>query len=329
MKNKQIFAIIAVISALTFILGIFGIVSFNNKTEALTEEGTDTLIGMYITTEYLNDDEASDAPGLNYHTNADNTAVKQNYVSNGGNRIYAQRVTEEFTVEETGEKGYTEKYVFPESLNGWGIYQFDVAIEGEENKSYSSSVTDDIFCNCELTSNSINETETENIIKATIYTTGKDIVFYQNPVYQRSNGDVYVVAGEGMHVSGSSYDSEAKIEASDTVTITDKQGTKKQKTSIILIIKTAAPVKTINVIEMDKNNCIVKNESFEPGKLPQDYYPQGNTEYIIVETVTLTNDGEKRTRQAINYDEFHNDYFDHYETLDNGMYKQHQTYIEW
>lgn len=326
MKTKNIIIIILCLCIIAFVPGVTGAVSVYDENDILdTNNAEDLMVGMFVTTEYL---DLFDMEGyledniVNVTRIIHNNDEIDNIIDYEG-KHYAKLVNKSFTDEETGNQIETSEYVF-EDLDGYGCYSFFV--DDREN-GYYSSVIDDVFCDCSIVANGFDTLE-ENLIEATIYYSGEYAVFYVNPVYQSADGSVYVVPGQGIGTSGKNIaGSELSTSLKSETAVTVQDQAKNIKNEVKLTVKLVMPVEGITVSQMTKDNECIKLDSFVAGELPIDYYPESGAEYLIIDSVTTDANGNQQSdRDVIDKSE---DSFDTYKTLENGMYQQFTTYVNW
>lgn len=123
---------------------------------------------------------------------------------------------------------------------------------------------------------------------------------YFNPVYQSLDGKVFVQSGNGMSVSGvQSQGSAMSHKLEETITVTEN-GKSKKKTAVINIsVETMLPPQKIMLVQMDKNNNILKSDEYLPGKLPETIDTDANAAYIIAEAHKTDFDGKALTEREL------------------------------
>ncbi|MPN51135.1 hypothetical protein SDC9_198777 [bioreactor metagenome] len=143
------------------------------------------------------------------------------------------------------------------------------------------------------------------------------MVFYANPVYQESNGNVYVeqAAGLSMMDSMEGQSGSNKIDAS--MTLTENNKTITNKTSVTVSYESMfEPIKT-SIIEMNKENEVVLISEYKNNIFPDSLDLNNETEYVLVETTKLdTTNKEIVTREIFSKND---DSINVYELKDNGL----------
>lgn len=247
----------------------------------------DRLIGTVITTEslgtfdmeaYLNENIGSIIKG---ESNTVSIEDKQNYMG----KIYARQVVKEDTTED-GEKITHKEYVF-DDIDGYWIFDAKIpATETEE--SYTCLCSEGGLSNVQSSIHHTDNGVEEIGLTADLYYSYEKwgTVFYMNPVYQESDGDIYCVEGMGYSVSGDkgSVGSDAKGSQTLTDKITvNKNGEETLYQSKITInyIPVYVPYKT-SFVFMNKDNKVISASEFDTHKIPSELRVPKGTEYVLV-----------------------------------------------
>ena len=247
----------------------------------------DRLIGTVITTEslgtfdmeaYLNENIGSIVKDENHTVNIED---RRDY----NKKIYARQVIKEDTTED-GEKITHKEYVF-DDIDGYWI--FDAKIPSTETEeSYTCLCSEGGFSNVQSkihhTDNGVEEIE---LIADIYYSYEKwGTVFYMNPVYQESDGDIYCVEGMGYSVSGDKGSIDGNSSGSQT--LSDKITVKENGEEVtyhskvtINYIPVYVPVKTEFVFMNDDNKAISESE-FNTHQVPAELNVPEGTEYVII-----------------------------------------------
>jgi len=248
----------------------------------------DKMIGLFITTEYL---DLFDFDGyLNDYFNRFRIGrFRGGEINIDGNtdkyqgRLYAELVPVTFTNEETGETMVTHEYVF-EGVEGM-LYFVPIIQSADGEDSCFVPMSDPAISDMYM-----GVSHSEHELKGTIYVipTEKNRNYYYNPVYQNADGSVYAVSGTGIIVSNENYASVEGAVISQTMklttTITENGKTKKDSISIEISISIMlAPVKIV-ILQMDSDNTILSQRSYEPEAMPEVFTLEARTAYLIVET---------------------------------------------
>ncbi len=316
MKTKTIIALTALIAVIAFAVGATGLIDLSSdENQDNSTQQRDLMVGVFVTTEYI---DLFDIEGY-LKDNIDNIAGSETYIQNSigyEGRIYAVLKDETFTDELTGETVTTKEYVF-EDLEGYPFFHCEIT---DENGTYGSTMSDDVFSNSHFASNYTDNGE-EQSLEATIYYTDKlkSDVFYLNPVYQASDGRVYLMSGSGISSQGGGMTS-SQLQDEVTVTADGKETTK--KTTVKVNFEHVSPTKEILVTHMDSSNNKIRTDSLLPHELPVEFFPERGTDFLIVETVS--EDGSER--KIISKDET---YFDVLKTRADGICIIAAVNIKW
>ena len=286
MKKMKIKIISIIIALCVLIAALSGFQLKKPEGESKSTLG-DRLIGTIITTEslntfdmeeYLNENIGSIIKDKNHTVNIED---KQNYMG----KIYARQVVKEDTTKD-GEKITHKEYVF-DDIDGYWI--FDAKIPSTETEeSYTCLCSEGGLSNIQSkvhhTDNGIEEIE----LTADIYYSYEKwgTVFYMNPVYQESDGDIYCVEGMGHSVTGDkgSVGSDAKGSQTLTDKITvneDGEETTYQSKITINYIPVYVPYKT-SFVFMNKDNKAISASEFDTHKIPSEIRVPKGTEYVIL-----------------------------------------------
>lgn len=236
----------------------------------------DRLIGVYITTEYV------DLFDIEGYINANPSALHGGSISwadsaRYGGRLYAELVD--------------ERYVFP-GVDGFAFFM--ATTEHEYGTSYTN-YTGEGICGCKIAvSTNDNEDSHEEALEleCTIYgITGRNDrhVIYTNPVYQTANGEVYLTSGHGISTSGAGAGALVSQKLTDSTTFTDSEGNAVTSSASVNVHYVIAELPLgYTLIEMDADSREISRREYAPGELPTEYTANDSTAYIIVEARTAS-----------------------------------------
>lgn len=286
MKTKKIIIIIVCTVLAAFVFGVAGIFNLVNTSVDKTTS-KDRLIGVLITREYLDLFDSEKFFNDNFNTLAGGGEISESESSKYQGRLYADRVETSHTNDETGETDVGIEYVF-EGIDG--ICYFTPRIT-DQFGTYWSLGGDDAISDGHTNFNSTDEGESISM-EGTIYvSTGGNTgnFFYFNPVYQTPTGEVYAVSGDGDYfgdnsVAGTSMSREIKENQSSTIDdLTTSSGTE-IKVTICYMDK---PEK-VSILQFGEGNELLSKIEYDPGDFPDTLQVRSGTQYIIVETTTLS-----------------------------------------
>ncbi len=265
-KNKKLVIIIVVV-LLILALGITAVCIFGNNNNKL-KMNKDVLIGVFLTTDSVFESD--------YYAG----------LKTKDNKYYAT-LTKNNVGEET-EKNST--YVF-EGLNGYGFYNsfFELDIDTHSK----SRCFDNAFCNQEISGDFTN-----CVMNAMVYVYGKEVSYCLNPVYQDSEGNVYMVLnGEGTRIQGPGITVTEPFY--DSVWVIDDFQMEKLITEINIEVKRKNLVKETSFTHFTKDNEKIKTDTFKLGEVPKEYPLSEDVDYIIVDTVYTDTEGIEYTEKEL------------------------------
>ncbi len=278
---------------------------------------SDRLVGVFVTTEYLDLFHTDEWLQDNAGSLVDGGTVTIPNTNAYQGRIYAQPV-EETVTNSSGETHTTRSYEFPE-LNGMVLAGYRIT---EGDHTYQSLDVGEGICEVHNAVRALNE-ETVYELTGTIFVacnTGS-VIFYLNPVYQTSSGEVYVVSGSGLQFD-SSLGGEASQSVSDSVTTTENGESKTSSTKIEVKMRCIELADKIILIQMDSSNNELARAEFLPGKMPEEFTPLENTAYLIIE----------EHRESGVYRSLHqstDDYIEIFYSLDDSLCLPQRTTVNW
>lgn len=299
------------------------------KEEAELQQEKDKLIGVYVTTEYVDtfDFEGFMEDNLEDIMKGEEMFVGEEDTANYQNRIYATILED---VEENGMNGDSITHVSYRfgDLEGIGYYS-PVCYETETGNAYVAIESDPGICDGHSYINSTDEGE-QIRLEGTIYLCPNEednVGAYYNPVYQCPDGRVYLVSGYGMSFSGSVEGGSMSHKVEDKVTVNENGEEKTYVNTVEIKVETVfAPTKIV-VLQMDEAGNKLDGQEFEPGKLPEEIKPLVDTEYFIIETHKLDAAGENVvTRKMVGKEET---FFQTLYVGEKNVCEQDWTDIKW
>lgn len=279
MKNKVRMAAICLAAIMLNILSGCRLA----REDAGANASEDRLIGVFLTTEYLDlfDFDSYLKDNINDFSGGE---IKLNgYTEKYQGRLYAELRQKTLTNTETGEKYTTEEYAFP-GFEGIPYYYAWVP-SNMKHEGYYTSGSDDALSDGHI---SVKSGDRENSItmEGTVYVTPRlDSRFYFNPVYQSPDGHVYAVQGSFLSSSEVQGEGVAFSQIMDATYKTTENGkSRSDRISIKISISVMYPPEKIVVLQMGKEGSLVSRIEYTPGEMPKEIVPEKNTEYFIVET---------------------------------------------
>lgn len=238
---------------------------------------SDQLVGVLITMEYLDlwDTEAF----LTGHTDeilAGSTITGQ---SRQQGKLFAR------LVEEAAGGGNRSRYVF-EGVDGIVLASYLIKPNDiQSNEYWSSEVTEGI---CDVFfGHHAKDSGCDTTLTGTIYLEegAAERVFYFNPIYQTSDGQVYLVPGDGMSFGGGLAGSAAhRINAEHTQT--ENGNGMSYSCEIAVTMETAAPAREVRIYHMRSDHQILRCDVYSADQIPAEISPARDSAYLIVEEHT-------------------------------------------
>ena len=241
--------------------------------------GQDRMIGVFITREYLDlfDFESYLEDNLNTVMNGGGEISPEDMEKYGG-RLYAEK----------SDEGYDF------GIEGMGAF----CVQGEQDGvPYSASYNiGPMSLNLHST---VTDEGTNWDYSATVYIhCGGLEAFYTNPVFQDSEGRVYLTAGTG--ISSEIVDGSSMSQAmSSEYTISAEGETQTYSMRVEVTFMGAELPKSYRVLHMSKDSELLQAEDYTPETLPEELRPCEGAEYLIIETLNQDN----VARQVVSRDE--------------------------
>ena len=270
---KRYISLLAIITAMAALL--CGCSLARSDMDASTAS-RDRLIGVYITTEYV------DLFDIEGYIGANASALSGGSISEADAAQYSGRLYAELV---------DERYVFP----GVDGFAFFMATAKQEYGTSYSNYTDEGVCGGKIaiSSNDNDDSSEETLeLECTIYgLTGRNNkhVIYTNPVYQTADGIVYLTSGHGISTSGVGAGALVSQKSSDSTTVTDPEGNAVTSSASVNVHYVIAELPLgYTLIEMDADSREISRREYAPGELPPEYAANDSTAYIIVESRTAS-----------------------------------------
>lgn len=262
-----------------------------------TEEGgvplkEDELIGLYITTEYV------DIPGdLESDYNAENLTGSK--TGEDSQSLYEElgRSTGEDSqslYEELGRSAGMDSCRLYGELDGKsGKLRFE-GVEGYEflyvprmqedgGEAYAANMVSDIFYDMSIV---VKDQDVEMKGVVAFDNDGTDLrVFYFNPVYMTQKGEIYLISGSGM---SNDISSPAEFSHSVTTENTENGVTSSGSKRFSVEIRSQSPVVTAVFTQMDREGKVLRRDEYSFDGLPEIYSRVEGEAY----TVVMQEDGE-------------------------------------
>lgn len=278
MKTKSIIIIFAAVLIAALLLGATGAISVAGSETAGEAASGDRLVGVLVTTEYLDlfDFES-------WFNDNSETITSGGEADTGGyeGRLYAVLKDETYVNEDSGEESTSSRYVF-EGVDG--IAFFCVKMSDEDGDYYASNGGDGISDS----SVKINSTDDGDsfTLEGTVYAApgGIDKAVYINPVYQSADGRVYAMSGNGMSFGDTMDEGGVYTQTlEDSVSVTENGVASTESCKVTISVSVMLPPEKIAVVQFDADGGVVSRDEYEPGSAPEALTPLAGTEYVVVE----------------------------------------------
>lgn len=226
-------------------------------------EGRDRLIGVFVTPEHL--DLFNAEAYFNDHVDEILKGKEINAdASNYQNRLYAE---------------YADGELRAGDVEGW----FYCALtRSDENGDYIAVEGSEVFSDGYAHIFSGEEERLE--LACTLYVSSEAdfVAAYINPVYQDSDGSIYVVSGSGISSNGlvDGGSMTQTVEENETLTASGERSEK--NTRIEVTVAGKDPTETITVYEMSADDSILRRSSIDPDAIPTEWTPPTDCEWIIL-----------------------------------------------
>lgn len=118
-----------------------------------------------------------------------------------------------------------------------------------------------------------------------VLTDGKELTLYGNPVYETAQGQMYLIPGNGIRLSGTGetqVDRECSVDFSETAT-TKKEGTISESTNTVKIVyRGAVPLQTITFSWCSGSGKVLEKMHYAADAIPDSVKWKDGTAYILV-----------------------------------------------
>lgn len=322
MKTRRIFAIF---------LAVFILFTLTGCQLALEDKGESKnkgrLIGVFVTDEhldlfdmerYLNDNINKIYDGGIINIDGDNSRYQ--------GRLYAKLASRTLT-DDTGNTFDTREFVFDDVK---GISFFSATVPATENEeSFITSGSDEAISDGHMGIHH-GDDEDKITLEGTIYISSDfaEKAHYINPVYQNSDGSVYVTTGNGIMLSGEQGEGSVYSQTlEETNTVTENGKSKSISSYIKISISIMHPPEKVIIMQMDKNSDKISKTEYSPGNLPDTLIPEAGVDYIIVENHKRDSESNWITSRSI-YDR-RDESLETFYCRDDGICVKQWTNLDW
>lgn len=243
----------------------------------------DRLVGIYVTRDYIDTFDMDAYLQDNIDAISDGADIDLGDTREYYGRIYAQLVLSSFTDSE-GFEHTTYSYDFP-GVEGMMLCYFRFEPQEAEGIAYSGSKTDTGIIagpiHCSYTDEGEEITMSGSIYFQRDYS--GEIFLYCNPVYQTSEGEVYMLPGDGIYYSAA-LAGEFSQTLTENVDYTDPDGVQQNYRCDVTLTTDCVDIpEKVVLIQMDENHQELSRSEYIPGQFPDEMAPDASAAYILVE----------------------------------------------
>lgn len=271
----------------------------------------DRLIGVYVTTEYLDllDMEAylGDHMGQVLHGGS--------FTMTGDTSAYEERI---YAVNDSDDP-LAPNYTFP-GLEGVAIYSVLAKDPEGGQDCWTSGEGDQAWMHV---SYGVEDDQDSIEITADLYVSDRVSrhAMYANPMYQTADGTVYLRSGTGASGDlGEGATLSQTVE--ETTTLTENGETETVRCKVTVTMTAIPPAETIRVVQMSRDNEVLSFQDFPADQVPAAFTPELNTAYLLVESRS----GDAVTRELYDREE---ESFRTYRGGETGFFSWSNTDICW
>lgn len=233
----------------------------------------DKLVGVVVTTEHL------DLFDIEAFLKDNPQALKGGSIGSVGpeyqNRIYAQEEIERTTTED-GVPCTTVYYNF-NHMEGIKLLAYQTKTVLEDGSILAETTV------CSNTEGIYEARMGNGMNEGTIFVPeGDKAAFFINPVYQDSDGRLYLLAGTGISMQ--------EMQGSMWQTITEKrnesengQETASEEYGFKICVTAVTVTERVAIIQMSGDNTVLDRKEFDPNEMPEELTPEEGCAYILVE----------------------------------------------
>lgn len=289
------------------------------KEDGMAQVEEERLVGVLVTKEYLDlfDMDRYLKDNISSFVDGKTTYVNEDKQYSG--RIYAELKPKTLTHVESGKTVETWEYEFEEID---GISFFTAKMDSTDGISSFHTYFDSAISDGYYTMGN------ESSIEGTIYRVPTDYdAVYVNPVYQSSDGRVYVMSGSGYSSSGIEDEGSRFTSTLEEKHVIVEDGVEYEESfTVIVTIAVKTPIENVTVIQMQEDHTVVSQERYRPEELPEEIVFHSETEYVLVETMSHSSKGDVINREIY---ESGDTSFRSYLLRDDGIFEGKQVAFVW
>jgi hypothetical protein len=288
------------------------------RPDGLNTQNGDRLIGVFITREYL------DLFDVNCWAD-DNTSslINGGIVDVQNDPRYQGRV---YATLNTADQADHNEYVF-EDIEGIPFFYAEYKPGDEVSESYRGISASAAIGDAHISVTDFNREEIEGTLYPAPRKGGRCV--YANPVYQDSEGRVYLMSGEGCSFAEGS-NIRGSIAMEEKYTVTDNSEKTEKSFKVTVYSEERYPAESVNIIQMNAKNKLISQQRYTLDTLPESVSFGAATKFVLIETYTLSPDGEALKREIFSRDdESCEEYFSYYKARSDGFLEKLEIELLW
>ncbi len=318
MKKINLAALLVLIAAFT--LGLAGFSLAGSADAAETGTAVDRLVGLLVTTEYLDlfDFDAYVAGNAGKLTDGGTHVIEDS-------TAYIGRLWASYCEQQSGQDGRPQEYVF-DSVEGFSYF---CAYYTDASGDYTAMTNDGAISDARTALSTTDEGESITL-EGVIYlaTQAKIDTLYCNPVYQTADGRVYATSGSGIGFGGmEGAGARFSTTLDQDITQTVNGRTQRYQFSITLAIERMDLPERVSVLQFDAQNTLLSRADYVPGELPETITPEPGAAYLLVETQLRDWDSQQQTSRALYAPG--EDGFETFHSREDGICVAQYTALDW
>ena len=149
-------------------------------------------------------------------------------------------------------------------------------------------------------------------------------VFTLYPVFQTAEGEIYLLLGVGLNLSGEGEGIISSTSYTHKSEVTVNGRRLACETSLKVEIDTKPAAQTVTLVQLDEDHRVLAQEDFLPGQCPDQLAPQQETAYLLAEY--RDSQGEVTERELVQHGE---EYLYTAWQMDSGFFAAQPTQLVW
>ena len=288
MKTKSIIIIFACVLAAAFALGAAGVISLGGDEQP---KGSDRLIGILVTTEYLDlfDDEAYFEENMQQIMSGGNPDA-----SDYQERLYGQLI-DRTDYAEDGTPIHSKEYAFSDVD---GIFCYAAKIDNGAGEPYTTTGGEGA-ADAHLYINTTDDGEDVRYECTLCVNADSQTDLYFNPVYRTADGKIYAVSGDSFAYNGGPEGDVYGVTYDEKYTVTENGKENTDSFAIAVQTRYVYPAGSVSIIQMDADSAILARDEYTLSDLPEAVTPASSTQYIVVESHSTDPQGNFVTDREI------------------------------